>query len=103
MKIKLNQLYTNHRCLLEMITQEFPEITVKVKERKWGMVKPSFKYKKIGYEFDDIEELMAQIRKIIRLKDDENLKKSKKKIRIVEPEEDTFLENKVPVMNVESN
>lgn len=103
MKIKLNQMYPGHSIIVEKLTLEFPEINVKVKERKWGCEKPSFKYKKNLYEFDHIEDLMEQVKKIVRLKEDHYGKKLKNKVRDVEPEEETHVQDKKKVLEDQFN
>lgn len=103
MKIKLNQLYSDHSIILERLTLEFPELNVKVKERKWGGDKPSFKYKKKLYEFDHIDDLMNQVKKIVRLKDDYYGKKLKNQVKDVEPLEDTRVNEKIKVLEDQFN
>ncbi len=98
MKIKLNQLYPGHSIIVEKLTLEFPEINVKVKERKWGCEKPSFKFKKNLYEFDHIDDLFDQVKKIVRLKEDHYGKKLKNKVRDIEPEEETYSEGSKKVL-----
>ncbi len=97
MKIKLNQNYTDHNGIMKRLAMEFPELEVKVKERKWGMEKPSFKYKKHLYEFDHVEELLDQVRKIIRLKNGEYGKKVKNHVKDVDPSEEKFVEEPFPI------
>ncbi len=90
MKIKLNQSYAYHNDIMKKLTMEFPELEIKVKERKWGLQKPSFKYKKNLYEFNHVDELMEQVRKIVRLKYGTYSKKVKNHGGDMDPEEEPY-------------
>lgn len=73
MKIKMNSKYKDFEKLQRLLVEDFPEITIKAKEReKWGVEKPSFKYKKTLYEFETIEQLLNQAHKILKLTDTDN-------------------------------
>lgn len=73
MKIKMNSKYKDFEKLQQLLVEDFPEITIKAKEReKWGLDKPSFKYKKILYEFETTEQLLNQAKKILKLTDADN-------------------------------
>lgn len=73
MKIKMNSKYKDFEKLQQLLVEDFPEITIKAKEReKWGLDKPSFKYKKILYEFETTEQLLNQAKKILKLTDTDN-------------------------------
>ncbi len=97
MKIKVNQKYAKHGDMMKSLALEFPELEVKVKDRKWGLEKPSFKYKKNLYEFDHEDELIDQVRKIMRLKNGEYGKKSKNHVKDIEPAEQDFEEDRLPM------
>lgn len=77
MKIKLNSSNPNHLEVMQSLIEELPEISVTSKERKWGTERPSFKYKKQLYEFQTIEELVAQVKKIMGLTDKDYHKRNK--------------------------
>lgn len=94
MKIKLNQRYVDHEEIMKRLAVECPELEVKSKERKWGLKNPSFKYKKNLYEFDHVDELMDQVRKIIRLKKGDYNKKLKNHVKDIDPLEEGFGENR---------
>lgn len=87
MKLKLNSKFKDHEKLVERISEELPELILRSKERKWGENKPSFKFKKTLYEFDDLDELMSQAKKILHLSEKDLGKKAKAKVREVEPDE----------------
>jgi len=88
MKIKMNSKYKDFEKLQQLFVEDFPEITIKAKEReKWGMEKPSFKYKGRLYEFETAEELLIQANKILRRTDTDN--KNREDLKEEAPEEST--------------
>jgi len=87
MKIKLNTKYPDHDKLIERLSQELPELIIRSKEREWGEQKPSFKFKKTLYEFDTIEEFMKQAKKILKMTDEDFMKKTKRHVNDVDPSE----------------
>lgn len=89
MKLKLNSKFKDHDKLVERISEELPELILRSKERKWGEGKPSFKYKKTLYEFDDLDELLSQAKKILHLSEKDLGKKNKEKVVEIEPDEAT--------------
>ena len=50
------------------------------------------------YEFDHIDDLFDQVKKIVRLKEDDYGKKLKNKVRDIEPEEETYSEGSKKVL-----
>ncbi|NCC79529.1 MAG: hypothetical protein EOM07_08010 [Clostridia bacterium] len=87
MKIKLNTKHPKHDELVERLSQELPELIIRSKEREWGDVKPSFKFKKKLYEFDSIEEFMKQAKKILKMTDEDFAKKTKRTVQDTDPNE----------------
>lgn len=80
MKIKMNSKYKEFEKLQQLLVEDFPEITIKAKEReKWGQEKPSFKYKGRLYEFETSEQLLNEAKKILKLTDTDN--KSRKSLK----------------------
>lgn len=97
MKIKVNQQYPDHRTLMKMIAMECPELEVRVKERKWGPTKPSFKYKKRLYEFNQIHDLIEEIRKLKRKKELKAIKKRRNLGKDNDPLEEAIVEERFPM------
>ena len=87
MKIKLNSNYKDHDKLVKRLAEELPELTIRSKERTWGGDKPSFKYRKKLYEFDSTEEFVNQAKKILKLTDKDYSKKTKIKVKDINPKE----------------
>lgn len=88
MKIKMNSKYKDFEKLQQLFVEDFPEITIKAKEReKWGLEKPSFKYKGRLYEFETAEELLNEANKILRRTDTDN--KNREGLKEEAPEEST--------------
>jgi len=88
MKIKMNSKYREFEKLQQLLVEDFPEITIKAKEReKWGKEKPAFKYKGKIYEFETSEQLLNEAKKILKLTDTDN--KNKKNLKEVNPGEST--------------
>jgi hypothetical protein len=88
MKIKMNSKYKDFEKLQQLLVEDFPEITIKAKEReKWGLDKPSFKYKGRLYEFETAEELLNEAKKILKLTDTDN--KNREGLKEKAPEEST--------------
>ncbi|MGB4588714.1 MAG: hypothetical protein WBI17_05690 [Clostridiaceae bacterium] len=89
MKIKMNSKYRGFEELQNLLVEDFPEITIKAKEReKWGLDKPSFKYKGQLYEFETSEQLMNEAKKILKLTDTDN--KNRKSSKEETPGESTI-------------
>lgn len=87
MKIKLNSNHKEHDKIVKRLSEELPELTIRSKERTWGEDKPSFKYRKKLYEFDTLEEFINQAKKILKLTDKDYNKKTKAKVRDIDPKE----------------
>lgn len=88
MKIKMNSKYKEFEKLQQLFVEDFPEITIKAKEReKWGLEKPSFKYKGRLYEFETSEQLLNEAKKILKMTDMDN--KNMKSIKEEAPGEST--------------
>ncbi len=87
MKIKLNANYKDHDKLVKRLAEELPELTIRSKERTWGEDKPSFKYRKKLYEFNNIEEFINQAKKILKLTDKDYGKKTRLKVKDIDPRE----------------
>lgn len=88
MKIKMNSKYKDFEKLQQLLVEDFPEITIKAKEReKWGQDKPSFKYKGRLYEFETAEQLLNEAKKILKLTDTDN--KNRKSLKEEAPGEST--------------
>ena len=88
MKIKMNSKYKDFEKLQQLLVEDFPEITIKSKEReKWGQDKPSFKYKGRLYEFETAEQLLNEAKKILKLTDTDN--KNRKSLKEEAPGEST--------------
>lgn len=100
MKIKLNSSNPKHVDIVTALVEEFPEISLISKERKWGKELPSFKYKDQLYEFQTIEELVHQVNKIIGLKDKDYQKRSKKVIEVQPMDEELLLEIPIEKYNL---
>lgn len=87
MKIKLNTKYPEYNELVERLSQELPELIIRSNEREWGIQKPAFKFKKTLYEFDTIEELMKQAKKILKMTDEDFTNKTVLHVDDVDPNE----------------
>jgi len=86
MKIKMNSKYSEFEKLQQLLVEDFPEITIKAKEReKWGKEKPAFKYKGRIYEFETADQLLNEAKKILKLTDTDN--KNRKNFTEVNPGE----------------
>ena len=73
MKIRLNTKFKDYEELVALLSEELPEVSIKAKERqKWGLDKPCFKYKGKLYEFENIKNLMEQMKKILKMTDTGN-------------------------------
>ena len=73
MKIRLNTKFKDYEELVALLSEELPEVSIKAKERqKWGLNKPCFKYKGKLYEFENIKNLMEQMKKILKMTDTGN-------------------------------
>ena len=83
----MNSKYEKHDRLVKRLSEELPELIISSDERSWGMDKPSFKHKKKLYEFDTIDEFMSPAKKVLKLTDKDFIKKTKVKIKEVEPSE----------------
>ncbi|MBR0574760.1 hypothetical protein KCG48_00255 [Proteiniclasticum sp. BAD-10] len=64
MKIKVNSEYPEFERLKQQLEGAHPDLVLKAKERKWGLERPSFKWKKTLYEFETLEELLAEVAKL---------------------------------------
>lgn len=100
MKIKLNSSNPKHVDIVKALVEEFPEISLLSKDRKWGLSQPSFKYKDQLYEFQTIDELIHQVNKILGLKDKDYSKKGKKVKEVVPVEEELLLEIPIEKYNL---
>lgn len=100
MKIKLNSSNPKHVDIVKALVEEFPEISLLSKDRKWGSEQPSFKYKDQLYEFKTIDELIHQVNKILGLKNKDYHKKGKKVTEVVPVEEELLLEIPIEKYNL---
>lgn len=100
MKIKLNSSNPRHVDIVKALVEEFPEISLLSKDRKWGSDQPSFKYKDQLYEFKTIDELIHQVNKILGLKNKDYHKKGKKVTEVVPVEEELLLEIPIEKYNL---
>lgn len=100
MKIKLNSSNPKHVDIVKALVEEFPEISLLSKDRKWGSEQPSFKYKDQLYEFKTIDELIHQVNKIMGLKNKDYHKKGKKVTEVVPVEEELLLEIPIEKYNL---
>lgn len=100
MKIKLNSSNPKHVDIIKALVEEFPEISLLSKDRKWGSEQPSFKYKDQLYEFKTIDELIHQVNKILGLKNKDYHKKGKKVTEVVPVEEELLLEIPIEKYNL---
>lgn len=100
MKIKLNSSNPRHVDIVKALVEEFPEISLLSKDRKWGSEQPSFKYKDQLYEFKTIDELIHQVNKIMGLKNKDYHKKGKKVTEVVPVEEELLLEIPIEKYNL---
>lgn len=100
MKIKLNSSNPKHVDIVKALVEEFPEISLLSKDRKWGSDQPSFKYKDQLYEFKTIDELIHQVNKILGLKNKDYHKKGKKVTEVVPVEEELLLEIPIEKYNL---
>ncbi len=100
MKIKLNSSNPRHVDIVKALVEEFPEISLLSKDRKWGSEQPSFKYKDQLYEFKTIDELIHQVNKILGLKNKDYHKKGKKLTEVVPVEEELLLEIPIEKYNL---
>ncbi|SDI79986.1 hypothetical protein [Proteiniclasticum ruminis] len=100
MKIKLNSSNPRHVDIVKALVEEFPEISLLSKDRKWGSEQPSFKYKDQLYEFKTIDELIHQVNKILGLKNKDYHKKGKKVTEVVPVEEELLLEIPIEKYNL---
>lgn len=100
MKIKLNSSNPRHVDIVKALVEEFPEISLLSKDRKWGSEQPSFKFKDQLYEFKTIDELIHQVNKIMGLKDKDYQKKGKKIAETQPVEEELLLEIPIEKYNL---
>jgi len=100
MKIKLNSSNPKHVDIVKALVEEFPEISLLSKDRKWGKEQPSFKYKDQLYEFQSVDELIHQVNKIMGLKDKDYQKKAKKIAEALPVEEELVLEIPIEKYNL---
>jgi hypothetical protein len=100
MRIKLNSSNPKHVDIVKALVEEFPEISLLSKDRKWGSEQPSFKYKDQLYEFKTIDELIHQVNKILGLKNKDYHKKGKKVTEVVPVEEELLLEIPIEKYNL---
>ena len=100
MKIKLNSSNPRHVDIVKALVEEFPEISLLSKDRKWGSEQPSFKYKDQLYEFKTIDEPIHQVNKILGLKNKDYHKKGKKVTEVVPVEEELLLEIPIEKYNL---
>ena len=100
MKIKLNSSNPRHVDIVKALVEEFPEISLLSKNRKWGSEQPSFKFKDQLYEFKTIDELIHQVNKIMGLKDKDYHKKGKKIAETQPVEEELLLEIPIEKYNL---
>lgn len=100
MKIKLNSSNPRHVDIVKALVEEFPEISLLSKDRKWGSEQPSFKFKDQLYEFKTIDELIHQVNKIMGLKDKDYQKKGKKIAETQPMEEELLLEIPIEKYNL---
>ncbi len=100
MKIKLNSSNPRHVDIVKALVEEFPEISLLSKDRKWGSEQPSFKYKDQLYEFKTIDELIHQVNKILGLKNKDYHKKGKKVTEVLPVEEELLLEIPIEKYNL---
>ena len=100
MKIKLNSSNPKHVDIVKALVEEFPEISLLSKDRKWGSEQPSFKYKDQLYEFKTIDELIHQVNKILGLKNKDYHKKGKKVTEVLPVEEELLLEIPIEKYNL---
>ena len=100
MKIKLNSSNPRHVDIVKALVEEFPEISLLSKDRKWGSEQPSFKYKDQLYEFKTIDELIYQVNKIMGLKNKEYRKKAKIATDAIPMEEELLLEIPIEKYNL---
>lgn len=100
MKIKLNSSNPRHVDIVKALVEEFPEISLTSKDRKWGSEQPSFKYKDQLYEFKTIDELIHQVNKIMGLKNKTYRKKAKIATDAIPMEEELLLEIPIEKYNL---
>jgi hypothetical protein len=86
--------------IVKALVEEFPEISLLSKDRKWGSEQPSFKFKDQLYEFKTIDELIHQVNKIMGLKDKDYQKKGKKIAETQPVEEELLLEIPIEKYNL---